>query len=75
MHVEAKGLLDKVTANNKNNKGSSMKIITISQSFVSKLRQQTFNPAAVKVSNANERRIHADRRKEQRFGDTVDRRS
>ncbi len=51
-----------------------MNIITISQSFVSKLRNQTFNPDAVKLSNACERRIHTDRRKEQRFGDAVDRR-
>jgi len=49
-----------------------MNIINISQTIVSKLRDDS--SAKTNNDNTGERRIHADRRREKRFGDTVDRR-
>jgi len=48
-----------------------MKIINISQAIVSKIINQA---ERTNTKNDTERRIHADRRKEPRFGDVVDRR-
>jgi len=49
-----------------------MNIFNISQTIVSKLRDES--SATINNDNTGERRIHADRRREKRFGDTVDRR-
>ena len=46
-------------------------IINISQSIAAKFKGQALKAAA---AQENERRIHADRRKEPRFGDVLDRR-
>ena len=46
-------------------------IINISQSIAAKFKGQDVSAAAYQE---NERRVHADRRKEPRFGDVIDRR-
>lgn len=51
-----------------------MNIITISQTLVTKLRNQSIASSSRQITAKGERRIHADRRKEPRFGDVVDRR-
>jgi len=48
-----------------------MKIINISQAIVSKIINQT---ERTNINDDTERRIHADRRKEPRFGDVAERR-
>ena len=49
-----------------------MNIFNMSQSIVSKLRDQSSD--TMNNDSTNERRIHADRRREPRFGDTIYRR-
>ena len=51
----------------------TLNILNFTQAIVSPIRNQKTNHSTVEYRDS-ERRIHADRRKEQRFGDVGDRR-